>query len=193
MAQNVRQGRQVARRVFSREFNQSTYTFRESDEERAPVFVLLPTGQSANRVFVVGTLTETENVGEDTEYWRGRIVDPIGTFFLYAGQYQSDAMDLLREAETPAYVAITGKPRTYETDSGNTNVSLRPEAMTIVDDETRRRWVVETADRTIERIRRFDDPDNEYATMAREHYNVSLDTFKEFAIEAIHRLNDETS
>ena len=120
--------REVARRAFAAEFNDATYTFKESDDDRAPVYSLLPTGQRANRVFIVGTLTETEDVGDDSEYWRGRIVDPTGTFFAYAGQYQPEATSVLRETETPAYVAVVGKPRTYETDEGDVNVSLRPES-----------------------------------------------------------------
>src|SRR6056297_1877148 len=148
--------REVARRVFASEFNDSTYTFKESDDERAPNYALLPTGERANRVFVVGTLTETEDVGEDSEYWRGRVVDPTGTFFVYAGQYQPDAASMLRDLEPPAYVAIVGKPRTYETDDGEVNTSIRPESITRVDEATRDRWVVETAERTLERIQAFD-------------------------------------
>ncbi len=34
-----------------REFNDASYTFKESDDDRAPVYVLLPTGQRDNRVF----------------------------------------------------------------------------------------------------------------------------------------------
>ncbi|MDX1746991.1 MAG: DNA-binding protein, partial [Halobacteriales archaeon] len=102
--------REVAHRVFAREFNDATHTFKESDDERAPVYLLLPTGAAANRIFVVGTLTETEDVGQDSEYWRGRVVDPTGTFFVYAGQYQPEAASALREAEPPAYVAVAGKP-----------------------------------------------------------------------------------
>jgi RPA family protein len=74
--------REVAQRAFAEEFNDATYMFKESDDDRAPVYVLLPTGVKANRVFVVGTLTETEDVGSEDEYWQGRIVDPTGTFFL---------------------------------------------------------------------------------------------------------------
>ncbi|MFW6153542.1 MAG: DNA-binding protein, partial [Halobacteriota archaeon] len=79
--------REVARRAFAREFNAATYTFSESDDEYAPVYALLPTGQRMNRAFVVGTLTETEDVGAEGEYWRGRVLEPTGTFFAYAGQY----------------------------------------------------------------------------------------------------------
>src|SRR6056297_3755167 len=133
--------REVARRAFAREFNDAGYTFKESDDERAPVYLLLPTGERANRVFVVGTLTATEDVGDESEYWRGRVVDPTGTFFVYAGQYQPEAAAVLRDTEPPAYVSIVGKPRTYDTDDGTVNVSLRPESISIVDDATRDRWV----------------------------------------------------
>ncbi|MFB6095202.1 MAG: RPA family protein, partial [Halodesulfurarchaeum sp.] len=162
--------REVARRVFAHEFNDATFTFKESDDERAPLYALLPTGEQANRVFVVGTLTETEDIGEESEYWRGRVVDPTGTFFVYAGQYQPEAASALRELDTPTYVAVVGKPRTFETDDGTVNVSVRPESITEVDEATRDRWVVETAERTLDRIDTFDDEANEYAQRAKQEY-----------------------
>ncbi|WP_257298062.1 RPA family protein [Haloarchaeobius sp. FL176] len=182
--------REVAKRVFAREFNDATYTFKESDEERAPNFALLPTGDRANRVFVVGTLTETEDIGDDSEYWRGRVVDPTGTFFIYAGQYQPEAAAFLRDTEPPAYVSVVGKPRTFETDDGSINVSLRPESITAVDEGTRDRWVVETADRTLDRIEAFDDDTNEYAAMATERYDASLlDSYREEVLTALESLD----
>ena len=183
--------REVARRVFAREFNDASHTFKESDDERAPVYLLLPTGERANRVFLVGTLTEKEDVGEDDEYWRGRIVDPTGTFFVYAGQYQPDAASTLRDLEPPAYVAVVGKPRTYETDDGSVNVSVRPESITAVDATTRDRWVVEAANRTLERAAAFDDEGNEYARMAREEYDPAVDDYRAMALSALEGL-DET-
>lgn len=184
--------REVARRVFAGEFNDATHTFKESDEERAPVYVLLPTGARANRIFIVGTLTETEDVGEDSEYWQGRVVDPNGDpFFVYAGQYQPEAAAMLRELEPPAYVAITGKPRTYETDDGDINVSVRPESITLADAATRDRWVVEAADQTLDRIRAFEDDTNEYARMAEEQYDLPLDSYRQTAISALESLEDE--
>jgi len=185
--------REVARRVFAREFNDATYSFKESDDDRAPLYVLLPTGERANRIFVVGTLTETEDVGEDSEYWQGRIVDPNGdTFFVYAGQYQPDAAAMLRELEPPAYVSVVGKPRTYETDEGDVNVSVRPESITSVDETTRDRWVVETAERTLDRIKRFEsDSAYEYAEMAREEYELPVENYRRSALEALESLEDE--
>ncbi len=189
--------REVARRVFAREFNDASYTFKESDDDRAPVYVMLPTGQRANRVFLVGTLTETEDVGEDSEYWQGRVVDPNGdTFFMYAGQYQPDAASMLRELEPPAYVAVVGKPRTYETDEGDVNVSVRPESISEVDEATRDRWVVETAERTLERIRRFTDADSEgpdvdeYVEMAHEEYGDDVEPYRQSVVGALESMED---
>jgi RPA family protein len=188
--------REVARRVFAREFNDASYTFKESDDERAPVYLLLPTGERANRIFLVGTLTETEDVGEDSEYWQGRVVDPNGdTFFMYAGQYQPDAASMLRELEPPAYVSVVGKPRTYETDDGEVNVSVRPESITTVGEATRDRWVVETAERTIERIQEYQAADgedgaavDEYVSMAREEYDLPVENYRRAATEALESL-----
>jgi len=193
MSANEIPSREVARRVFADEFNDAAFTFKESDDDRAPVYLLLPTGEKANRVFFVGTLTEKDDVGEDNEYWRGRIVDPTGTFFVYAGQYQPEAASKLRDLEPPAYVAVVGKPRTYETDDGNVNVSVRPESIQVVDAATRDRWVVETAERTFDRIAAFDEEGNEYARMVREEYDLPMDRYKDSALSALESLEESDS
>ena len=190
--------REVARRAFASEFNDAGYTFKESDDERAPNYALLPTGERANRVFVVGTVTEKEDVGEDSEYWRGRVVDPTGTFFMYAGQYQPDAASVLRDLEPPEYVAVVGKPRTYETDDGSINVSVRPESISIVDAATRDRWVVETAERTLDRVERFQSDDEgddagsvyEYVGMAREQYDLPVENYRRDIVTALESLDE---
>jgi len=182
-------GREVARRMFAREFNDATYTFKESDDELAPNYTLMPTGERANRLFFMGTLTETEDVGSDSEYWQGRVVDPTGTFYVYAGQYQPEAASTLREIDTPTYVSVVGKPRSYETDEGETNVAVRPESINQVEESARDRWVVETADQTIDRISAFDEETNDYANMAREEYGESISAYQEGAIEAIESLD----
>lgn len=184
--------RELAHRVFATEFNDATFTFKESDDDRAPLYLLLPTGAKANRVFVVGTLTETEDVGGDGEYWRGRVVDPTGTYFVYAGQYQPQPAGLLRDIDTPAYVAVVGKPRTYETDDGSVNVSLRPESITPVDVGTRDRWVVETANRTLDRIAAFESETNDAAAMVRDEYDGDIETYRETVIEALESLEERS-
>ena len=146
-----RPGREVAYRLFAAEFDDATLSYAESDEERAPNYVISPTGARLNRVFVVGTLTEVSDVNE--EMVRARIVDPTGAFVVYAGQYQPEALAFLERAEPPAFVAVTGKARTFEPDDGDrVYSSIRPESLATVDAATRDRWIVGAAERTRDRI-----------------------------------------
>jgi|APHM01.1.fsa_nt_gi Uncharacterized protein conserved in archaea len=130
---SARQGRQVAKRAFAAEINDATHVFKQSDEKRAPNFALLPSGEVANRYFLVGTVTEVNDVGNEDEYLQARVVDPTGTMFVYAGQYQPQAAAFLSSLEPPAYVAVTAKPSTFESED-EAYVSLRPETITRVDE-----------------------------------------------------------
>jgi hypothetical protein len=143
--------REVAYRVFAAEFDDSTVSHSESDEERAPNYVITPTGGRVNRVFLVGVLTEVERVGG--EQLRARVVDPTGAFVAYAGQYQPDELAFLDRVDPPAFLAITGKARTFSPeDSDRVYTSVRPESISEVDAETRDRWVVSTAEQTLDRV-----------------------------------------
>jgi hypothetical protein len=145
------QEREIARRVFAAEFDDATLSYSESDEERAPNYVVTPTGARVNRLFAVGALTEVEQVNDDV--LRGRIADPTGAFVTYAGQYQPDAAGFLERTTPPCFVSITGKGRTYQPeDSDRIFTSVRPESLTEVDADTRDRWVVAAADATLDRI-----------------------------------------
>ena len=177
------QGRQVAKRAFAAEINDSTHVFKQSDEERAPNFALLPSGEIANRYFMVGTVTEVNDVGNDDEYWQARVVDPTGTVFVYAGQYQPQAAAFLSSLEPPAYIAVTAKPSTFESE-GETYISLRPETITHVDNDTRDRWVAETIERTEARLDVYEQGDSEFGAMAGEHYDADPDTYREAVNEA---------
>lgn len=145
--------REVAHRLFAAEFDDSEFSYSESDEERAPNYVVTPTGARVNRLFAVGVLTELEQVNEDV--LRARVVDPTGPFVVYAGQYQPEALAFLEGAEPPLFVAVTGKARTFEPeDSDRVFTSIRPESISEVDAETRDRWVVQATEQTIERVGR---------------------------------------
>lgn len=144
--------REVAWRVFACEYDDADFAFKEGEDERAPNYVATPTGAKINRLFVVGVLTEVERVG-DGDLLRARVSDPTGAFVVYAGQYQPDAVSFLADAETPGFVAVVGKARTYEPeDSDDVYTSIRPEEMNVVDAETRDRWNVETARETLRRV-----------------------------------------
>jgi len=144
-------GREVAHRIFAAEYDDATHSYSESDEERAPNYVVTPTGARVNRLFFVGVLTEVEAVSE--EVLRGRVADPTGVFVLYAGQYQPDEMAFLEDAEPPLFVAVTGKARTFSPDdSDRVFTSVRPESINAVDADTRDRWTVEAAEATLARV-----------------------------------------
>jgi RPA family protein len=143
--------REVAYRLFAAEYDDADFSYSESDEERAPNYVVTPSGARVNRLFVVGVLTEVEQVNEDV--LRARVVDPTGAFVAYAGQYQPDEMAFLDRASPPTFVALTGKARTFQPDDSDTvYTSVRPESINEVDAETRDRWTVATAERTLDRV-----------------------------------------
>jgi RPA family protein len=149
--------REVAYRVFAAEYDDADYQYTENEaDERAPNYVVTPTGARVNRLFFVGVLTEVERVNE--EMLRGRIVDPTGAFVVYAGQYQPDALTALERLEPPAFVAVTGKARTFQPEDAETiYTSVRPESINEVDADTRDRWTVGAARHTVERITTFAD------------------------------------
>ncbi len=149
--------REVAWRVFSAEYNSSNKEFK-GEGERAPTYVITPLGAMVNRVFIVGVLTDRENIGTPQEpLWRARVADPTGTFYVSAGQYQPEAALALSKIEPPAFVAIVGKSRTYSPEEGTMYVSVRPEKIVVVDGDLRDYWVLETAQATLKRIAAMED------------------------------------
>ena len=138
-----------------RRLRECRYQFKDGDDEKSPTFVLLPTGERCNRIFLVGTLTEKQRQGDQNIFYRGRVVDPSGTFFVMAGSYQPEAMQQIAKIDTPAFVSVIGKPNLYQTPDGAFLVSVRVESITVVDKETRDLWVLDTAARTLDRINAF--------------------------------------
>ena len=146
--------REVAYRLFAAEFDDASLSYSESDEERAPNYVVTPTGARVNRLFVAGVLTEVERVNDETS--RGRVVDPSAAFVTYAGQYQPDEAAFLERTDPPTFVALTGKARTFEPeDSDRVFTSVRPESLNEVDADVRDRWVVSAAEATLDRLAVF--------------------------------------
>ncbi|HEY9205581.1 MAG TPA: hypothetical protein VIO58_06630 [Candidatus Methanoperedens sp.] len=144
--------REIAWRIFAHEFNRSNLYVSEGTE-RAPNYIITPTGVKCNRLFIIGVVTEVENIGQDKSLWKARIADPTGVFTLYAGQYQPEAAIFLSELNVPAYVAVVGKARKYEPESGSLYVSVRPEEINTADEKQRDRWVLDTAELTFQRIK----------------------------------------
>jgi RPA family protein len=134
--------REVAWRIFANEYNSSTQV-EKGAEERAPSYVITPLGARVNRLFVVGVVTDVENIGTDAEpMWRARLSDPTGIFFISAGQYQPEAAQVLSKIKPPKFVAVIGKSRTYSPEEGVVYVSIRPETIKEVNSELRDYWIM---------------------------------------------------
>ena len=143
--------REIAWKVFADEFNDATLEIKGS-REKEPSYVITPLGAKINRVFIVGVLTDVENISEEGELVRAHISDPTGVFTLYSGRYQPEVTKKLSEIDVPAFVALTGKSRTFEPEKGVMYVSIRPETVSEVDEKTRNLHILETCKHTLERI-----------------------------------------
>jgi uncharacterized protein len=135
--------REVAWRLFAGEYNDATLEI-PGTGERAPSYVVTPLGAKVNRIFVVGVITDVENVGTDMQpMWRARVADPTGTFHVYAGQYNPEAAAVLSKLKPPVFGAIVGKSRVYSPEPGRVYTSIRPEVVKEVDETVRDFWILE--------------------------------------------------
>ncbi|MDH7593982.1 MAG: nucleic acid-binding protein [Methanomicrobiales archaeon] len=175
--------REAAKRVFAAELREVRVQFKEGEDRKSPGFILFPTGERANRIFIVGTLTEKERRGEQNLYYQARVADPTGTFYIMAGSYQPDAMQQMAMIEPPSFVAVIGKPTLFEGQSGATRVSVRAESISVVDAETRNIWILDTARSTLKRIESFGNTED--SKRAREQYNTDLQIYRKMVYDAL--------
>ena len=84
--------REVAWRVFAAEYSASTRELKKGEGEKIPTYVVSPLGAMINRMYIVGILTELQNIGTESEpLWRGLISDSTDKFYVYAGKYAPEA------------------------------------------------------------------------------------------------------
>jgi hypothetical protein len=172
--------REVAKRIFAREFEacreleKSVRSDSGTTDSKSPNLLISPLGLIINRVFVVGVVTELDNIGTQSEMWKARIVDPTGAFTVYAGEYQPEASIFFSTVQMPAFIALTGKARIYEPEPGSVFVSIRAEEVNVVNEDIRNRWVVDTAEQTVERLEVFSD------ALASEYHGEKL---REYLLE----------
>jgi RPA family protein len=183
------QKREIAKRVFAYELSKSTYMTSESGD-RMPKYVLTPTGARCNRVFFVGVLLDKEEVRPDSNFWRIRISDPTGVITGFIGRYQADALESLLEIQPPELIAVVAKLNIFEGET-RSFISLRPEAISVVDSETRDFWVVETARRTVERLKNMLDDCDEDCQLAKEVYNTDVEEYLQTVKNALLAIKEE--
>lgn len=200
--------RETAWRMFSSEFNNATLDM-SSGEERAPGYVVTPLGAKVNRLFIVGVVTDTENIGTgESPMIRARVADPAGSYYLSAGQFQPDAMGVLKELKPPEFVAVIGKGKVYAPDDTVRLLSVRPETVSRCDAALRDYWVYETCVSTLDRIEMmrevmkmdppsaqeigklgYSKPLSEGALAAANHYKgTDLGSYEGLVIEALREI-----
>ncbi len=137
--------REVAWRIFAGEYADSSLEH-SSEGERAPSYVITPLGAMVNRLFMVGVITDVEDVGSEAQpMWRARLSDPTGIYHIYAGQYQPESSAALSRISPPSFCAIMGKARTYSPEDGVIYTSVRPEMVKEVDAKLRDHWILDCA------------------------------------------------
>lgn len=176
--------RNPAVRVLASEINKADYHFQETDDDRAPNFLLLPSGGKANRVMMGGTVLSVEDTssGGGSPFWKATIEDPTGKFMVFAGQYQPEAASVLQmiansDDKPPAFVHVVGKTKEYrpEDDEGEVIVNIRPEDIAIVDEQQKRNWLHETAEKTVERLEKTE---GDYVRQSEERYGDRVTLLK---------------
>ena len=161
-------GREVAWRVFAGELNDSSLV-EKGEEERAPTYVITPLGAKINRVYIVGVITDIENVGSPEEpIWRARLADPSGTTYVSAGQFQPEAALALSKIPVPSFAAIIGKVRVYSPEDGVMYVSIRPEIVKTVEKEMRDIWVLDSSKALKNRLEAYNEALNMSTPSAEE-------------------------
>jgi RPA family protein len=147
--------RMKAARLFAAELKTTTVEVpKKGGDQYESQLYLTQTGAKAARVMVVGTATEIEDIGTDNNFYRMRVSDPTGVHFVTAGQYQPEAAKVMQELiqRLPVFVAVIGKVSLYNNGENSTLVSIRAEQVSIVDENIRDTWLLETAKATLDRL-----------------------------------------
>ncbi len=155
MAGNMAFERMKAMRLFAAELRATTIEVQKKggDQYESQLY-LTQTGLKASRVMIVGTATEIEDIGTDGSFYRMRVSDPTGVFFVTAGQYQPEAAQVIQAliGKLPAFVTVVGKASLYTPKEGTVLTSIRAEKVVLADENIRNTWLVETAKATLDRL-----------------------------------------
>lgn len=151
---NQQYSRQPTKAVFGTELAIANLEHQPGDEERSPKYLVLPSGDAANRVSVAGVVVDVEDKGSDNPYYQIELNDPTGTpIFAYVSQYQPEALKQAEDLEPPEHVIITGKPRTFTPDgSDEVYVSVRPETLSVVSGAAVDAWAEDAIEQTLARL-----------------------------------------
>lgn len=147
---------------------------------------LSPTGRVVGKVVVVGTAVDKEDLAQDngTPFWRVRIADPTGSIGVTTGQYQPEATQAIAELQVPAFVAVVGKIHIYEPEEGNKIVSIRPDSITVIDENTRDALILDASVSTARSIKKCNTPEI-HEQLNAAGYKEDLEAFRVMTEQAV--------
>lgn len=180
--------REPAKRLFSEEFKQVKFTKKFSTDDKAPSFILTPTGCVANRVLISGIMTMRERMDDKNNTYRAVVNDNTGNFYVKASTFQPEALHKIAKIQVPAFVTIVGKPSVYKRDDGRIFVSARIEDIGVTDKETREQWIIDTAVATLDRIRTMEQGKDPSANEIKAMYSTNPADYKETVKKALNSL-----
>jgi RPA family protein len=177
--------KQPAIRMLAAEIRDTKVELRSSSKEdfQAAIF-LSPSGADVNRVLMVGTAVELEDLGQDDSFFRVRVADPTGAVFVYAGKYQPEAAKAIQQLKVPCFVIVSGKLSHYTPDQGDTITSIRAEHIATVDVKLRDLALADSAHHTVFRLMAAKDD-----ARVKEHYpDFDFKAFAASITEAVDQL-----
>lgn len=186
--------RNPAKRVFAGEYDDATIKRQEGNEPNSPIYLLLPTGEWANKVFIAGTLTEVvvDESEQGTEYATAEVTGATGDFRVIAGVGSELAKERLKNLRVPCFVAVTGSTSTFEPNEGEVYTQIRASEVSTLEPGEYDQWVEVTAQETRKRIEQFEDSKNEPANVAKENYDdLDVEKYQDDTEEALQTSIDE--
>lgn len=148
----------------------------EMDSDQAPV--LLPTGATARRLFVVGPIVDV-SYHEEENFVHARLVNPTGQLLLQAARFESGIARLLRAIDIPSTARIVATPRIVRVDETSRHVLLGLDELTVVEDRRQDRWFDETIRQTVRRIQAFESGAGGETALARLRYDQDLGRYRD--------------
>jgi hypothetical protein len=118
------------------------------------------------------------------------VSDPTGVITGFVGRYQPEALESLLEIEPPEIVSIVAKLNLFQGETRNF-LSIRPESINISDRKNRDFWVIETAKRTLERVKRMKEDGEDDIKLALDIYNPNPKEYLEIVRKAVEAVREE--
>jgi RPA family protein len=178
--------REVAKKVFASELLDTTLHYKKSTDEKAPGYVLTPTGEEANRLYMTAILTDVEQINTDPIMYRLRLLDPSGRITATASQFKPAALASASKLVAPCFVAMTVRMSisTGRTD-GKLYQNINIDTINEVDEATYVAGSVAAYNATVDRIQKLADPANELGQKALQEYHTDIGSYKEMLVRVL--------